>query len=106
MDVIPYVSADGYTIQMTIVPSLLEFLGYDDPGKFIIQRQIPTGAAAPVKTNMPLPHFRLRQATVNAAVWDGQTIVIGPLPGKDIKRRQQQSSIAWRFAVCGPPVPQ
>src|SRR5258705_8871002 len=29
LDVIPYVSADGYSIQMSIVPTLTEFLGYD-----------------------------------------------------------------------------
>src|SRR5262245_10081667 len=29
LDVIPYVNADGYTIQMSIVPTLTEFLGYD-----------------------------------------------------------------------------
>jgi len=31
LDVIPYVSADGYTVQMTIIPTITEFLGYDDP---------------------------------------------------------------------------
>src|SRR6185436_1836998 len=35
LDVIPYVSADGFTIQMTIIPTITEFLGYDDPGKFV-----------------------------------------------------------------------
>ena len=27
LDVIPYVSADGYTVQMTIIPTVKEFLG-------------------------------------------------------------------------------
>ena len=37
LDVIPYVCADGYTIQMTIIPTYTEFLGYDDPGGFAVQ---------------------------------------------------------------------
>ena len=31
LDVVPYVLADGYTINLTIIPCLIEFLGYDTP---------------------------------------------------------------------------
>src|SRR5207247_1588500 len=31
LDVIPYLGADGYTINMTVIPTVTEFLGYDNP---------------------------------------------------------------------------
>jgi beta-lactamase regulating signal transducer with metallopeptidase domain/type II secretory pathway component GspD/PulD (secretin) len=73
LDVIPTVSADGYTIQMTVIPSVTEFLGYDDPGK------LPNPPKASGKTNatLPLPRVRVRQMSANAQVWDGQTLVLG-----------------------------
>ena len=90
LDVIPYVSADGYTIQMTIIPTLTEFLGYDDPGQFIPQAQSASsgqgGVAVPIKAQLPLPHFRVRQVTTSAIVWDGQTVVLGGLIAENVTK--------------------
>ena len=72
LDVVPYVCADGYTIQMAVIPMVQEFLGYDDPGSLV--KETP---AAP-RTPTPLPKFRLRQVTTSATVWDGQTLVLSP----------------------------
>jgi beta-lactamase regulating signal transducer with metallopeptidase domain len=73
LDVIPTVAADGYTIQMTVIPTVTEFLGYDDPKKVL--------ASSPVKSmdaeTLPLPRMRIRQVSTSAAVWDGQTLVLG-----------------------------
>src|SRR5207245_11077241 len=88
LDVIPYVSADGFTIQMTIIPTITEFLGYDDPGGFVPQAQSVSGggggAAIPIVGQLPLPHLRLRQVTTSAIVWDGQTVVLGGLITEDL----------------------
>jgi len=72
VDIVPYVNPDGRTIQMTVRPTLREFLGYDDPGPFTVEGG-PGGKTSPV----PLPKFRLRQAATTAVVHDGQTLVIG-----------------------------
>jgi general secretion pathway protein D len=77
LDVIPYVSADEYTIQMTIIPTLTEFLGYDNPGLFADQAQGSSGGN--LTAILPLPHSRVRQITTTAVVWDGQTVVLGGL---------------------------
>jgi general secretion pathway protein D len=80
LDVIPYVSADEYTIQMTLIPSLTEFVGYDDPGAFVPQVQAVAGnIGVPLTAQLPLPRFRSRQVTTSCAVWDGQTVVLGGL---------------------------
>ncbi|HEU0009679.1 MAG TPA: hypothetical protein VFT34_07685, partial [Verrucomicrobiae bacterium] len=84
LDVVPYVSADGYTIQMTIIPTMKEFVGYDLESGRLFQAQIQSvggagGATPPLIQTTPLPIFRLRQVVTSAIVWDGQTVVLGGL---------------------------
>ena len=90
LDVIPYISSDGYTIQMTIIPTITEFVGYDDPQQFIPQGQsVSSGGgvgATPLRAQLPLPRIRLRQVTTSAIVWDGQTVVLGGLLSEDVTR--------------------
>jgi len=83
LDVLPYVSADGYTIQMTIIPTIKDFVGYDLDSARLFSPQIQTSAGGtPLTTTTPLPIFRLRQVVTSAIVWDGQTIVLGGLIGE------------------------
>ena len=83
LDVLPVVCADGYTIQMTILPSVTEFSGYADPGGFVPQAQSVSGGLGgvglPLTATLPLPIFKVRQVTTSCIVWDGQTIVLGGL---------------------------
>jgi general secretion pathway protein D len=86
LDVVPYVTADGYTIQMTIIPTVKEFEGYDleNAKLFSAQAQSVGGSGNnpvgnPLTQITPLPIFRLRQVVTSAIVWDGQTVVLGGL---------------------------
>jgi len=99
LDVIPYVSADGYTIQMTIIPTITEFVGYDDPGQFV-----PTAITAqgtPITSVLPLPRFRLRQVTTSAIVWDGQTVVLGGLLSEDVRRLKDKVPVLGDLPLVG-----
>ncbi|MBM3882209.1 MAG: hypothetical protein FJ387_21235 [Verrucomicrobia bacterium] len=78
LDVIPNVGADGYTITLTVIPTLTEFLGYDDPGEGGRVRVWADGSEKTVA--LPLPRFRVRQMVTQAQLWDGQTLVLGGLP--------------------------
>jgi general secretion pathway protein D len=105
LDVIPYVSADGYTIQMTIIPTITEFLGYDDPQQFVPQAQSVSGggsgAAVPLRAQLPLPHFRLRQVTTSAIVWDGQTIVLGGLITDNVTKLKDKVPVLGDLPLVG-----
>jgi general secretion pathway protein D len=82
LDVVPYVLSDGYTINMSLIPSLTDFNGYDT---------IPTGAIPGYNpgstignlngTTLPvaLPNFTVRQVVTTVNVWDNQTVVLGGL---------------------------
>lgn len=79
IDVLPTVSADGYTIQMTIIPTLTEFVGYDLATAATFVPTAITGTGQSINSVLPLPIFRVRQLTTSCSVWDGQTIVLGGL---------------------------
>ena len=103
LDVIPYVSADGFTIQLTMIPSYTEFLGYDDPGQFVPQSQAVSGGniGIPITAVLPLPHFRLRQVITSAIVWDGQTVVLGGLISENVTKVKDEIPVLGDIPVIG-----
>ena len=76
LDMIPVVLPDGYTIDLTAIPSLTEFLGYDTPTNSIL---VATSAGTNVTVPTILPRFRVRQAITHLKLWDNQTVVLGSL---------------------------
>ncbi|MCS7338776.1 MAG: type II and III secretion system protein [Verrucomicrobiae bacterium] len=88
LDVIPYVLSDGYTINLTLIPSLVEFVGYDEPKNVRVGLgQVPQNA---IVVPTVLPRFRVRQTVTTVNVWDGQTVVLGGMlyeKGERIKNK-------------------
>jgi beta-lactamase regulating signal transducer with metallopeptidase domain len=78
LDIIPFISSDGHTIAITVIPTVTEFLGYDKP------------------TELSLPRFRLRQITTSANVWDGQTLVLGGFVAQEVIRKPDGSEVRQR----------
>ncbi len=99
IDVVPYVSSDGHTIQMTIIPTVSEFAGYDDPGPFV--PVAVTGGGIPITSVLPLPKFRLRQVTTSCIVWDGQTVVLGGLIISEITKNKDKVPILGDLPLVG-----
>ena len=92
LDVVPYVQTDGYTIQMSVITSLKEFLGYEDSQT--VQPAIAGAAQANgVTSPMPLPKFRLRQVATSALVWDGQTLMIGAGSARTMQRQPDANGV-------------
>jgi general secretion pathway protein D len=103
LDVIPYVSADGYTIQMTILPTIVEFLGYDDPGPFLPQVQSVAGSAVgvPLTSVLPLPRTRVRYVMTSVMVWDGQTVVLGGLISENVQKVKDKVPFLGDIPIIG-----
>jgi general secretion pathway protein D len=99
LDVVPYVSADGFTIQLTIIPTYTQFLQYDSPGQFVPE-SVTTGGQT-ITAVLPLPHFRVRQVTTSAIVWDGQTVVLGGLISENVNKLKEQIPILGDLPVIG-----
>jgi general secretion pathway protein D len=74
LDVVPYVLADGYTINLTLIPELLQFDQYDTP-------PTPPGINVANVVTVPtvLPHFTVREVVTTVNIWDNQTVILGGL---------------------------
>ena len=89
---------------MTIIPTLKEFVGYDDETaeRFQAQAQSVGGAAAPALTQtIPLPIFRLRQVVTSAIVWDGQTVVLGGLISENVTKMKDKIPVLGDLPFAG-----
>jgi general secretion pathway protein D len=107
LDIVPYVSADGYTVQMTIIPTIKEFIGYDTDTARLFQAQAQSvggggiGGTAPLTQITPLPIFRLRQVVTSAIVWDGQTVVLGGLISENVTKTKDKVPILGDLPLAG-----
>jgi general secretion pathway protein D len=103
LDVVPYVSADDETIQMTILPTITEFVGYDDPGPFVPQILGLTSGSSPISRTsvLPLPRLRVRMLTTSAIVWDGQTVALGGLIAEDNVKSRDKVPVLGDIPVLG-----
>jgi len=103
LDVVPYVSSDDETIQMTILPTITEFIGYDDPGPFVPQILGLTSGSSPISRTayLPLPRLRVRMVTTSAIVWDGQTVALGGLIAEDNVKSRDKVPVLGDVPVLG-----
>jgi general secretion pathway protein D len=95
LDVLPHVSADGYTIQLNLIPTVTEFMGYVES---------PYTASVGNVNNLPpypLPAFRVRQVTTTAIVWDGQTIALGGLIAEKVAKVKDKVPVLGDLPLLG-----
>ena len=74
LDVVPCVLADGCTINLALIPSLTEFLGYD---KSTNTTTVYNRAGKKFDLPKLLPRFAVRQVVATVNLWDNQTVVLG-----------------------------
>ena len=73
LDAVPRVLADGNTIELPVIASVTDFLGYAQP----TNATTPAYTTAGEKIDVPTvsPQFRVQQSTNSVNVLDGQTLV-------------------------------
>jgi general secretion pathway protein D len=96
LDVVPYVLADGYTINLALIPSDTEFGGYD-------QLSLPqvTGNLNVVELPTVLPKFTVRQLVTTVNVWDNQTVVLGGLITSTVNSTKDKVPIVGDVPLVG-----
>ena len=97
LDVVPYVLSDGYTINLTLIPSLTDFNGYDTPPN------IPnvTSGLNVVQLPVVLPDFTVRQVVTTVNVWDNQTVVIGGLISSQVQDQKDKVPVLGDIPLVG-----
>jgi general secretion pathway protein D len=108
LEVEPVVGPDGVTIDLNLVPQVVEFEGFINYGSPInaigvstvgvISRSAPVLLTANV-INQPV--FSTRKVTTNVSVWDGQTVVIGGLMREDVQKTEDKTPIIGDIPLVG-----
>ena len=97
LDVIPYVLSDGYTINLTLIPSLTEFSGYATPPT------IPGISSGLNVVMIPtiLPDFTVRQVITTVNIWDNQTVVLGGLISSTVQYETDKVPLLGDLPLVG-----
>jgi general secretion pathway protein D len=97
LDVVPYVLSDGYTINLTLIPSLTEFAGYQNTPSIANV----TGGLNVVQLPVILPDFTVRQVITTVNVWDGQTVVLGGLITSQTSTEKDKVPVIGDLPILG-----
>jgi general secretion pathway protein D len=106
LEVEPVVGPDGITIDLNLVPQVVEFEGfinYGSPIKTVQPTLLGTTAEAVVLTDNVInqPIFSARKVTTSVSVWDGQTVVIGGLMREDVQKTEDRTPILGDIPLVG-----
>jgi general secretion pathway protein D len=96
LDVIPVVLSDGYTINLTLIPSLTQFSGYD-PSPMIPGVNVANVVMIPTI----LPRFTVRQVVSTVNIWDNQTVVLGGLISSSIQSTKDKIPMLGDLPLVG-----
>ncbi|MGH7941432.1 MAG: type II secretion system protein GspD [Limisphaerales bacterium] len=98
LDVVPDVLSDGYTINLTLIPSLIEFTGYETPPSL---GSFSASGLNVVLLPTALPAFSVRETTTTVNVWDGQTVVLGGLVYSQIIEEKDTVPVIGDIPILG-----
>lgn len=114
LEVEPTVGPDGYTIDLTLSPRVVEFDGFINYGSPIfatVQNNavnaagfiIPSGTATILATSNVInqPVFSTREVTTQVTVYDGSTVVLGGLMREDIQKVQDKTPLLGDVPLVG-----
>jgi general secretion pathway protein D len=99
LDVIPTVGADGYTINLTLIPQVSEFLGFINYGNVMA---LAAGAnVVTVPNDIKQPLFTTRSVATSIVIWDGQTVVLGGLIREDLQKLEDKVPFLGDIPMLG-----
>src|SRR5437870_2792680 len=114
LEVEPVVGADGATIDLNLVPQVVEFEGFINYGSPINAIGVNTmgtvGSASMLTTSTPVlltanvinqPIFSTRKVTTSVQVADGQTVVIGGLMREDVQKVEDRTPLLGDLPLVG-----
>ncbi len=115
LEVVPTVGPDLYTIDLQLVPRVIEFDGFINYGSPInatveyvapgivdiplLERPSLTFQATPNTINQPV--FSTREVETTVSVYDGETVVMGGLMREDVQKVQDKVPILGDIPLAG-----
>jgi general secretion pathway protein D len=112
LEVEPVVGPDGVTIDLNLVPQVVEFEGFINYGSPILAPSSsflntvtgglinsPQSVLTPNVINQPI--FSTRKVTTSVSVWDGQTVVLGGLMREDVQKTEDRTPLLGGIPIVG-----
>jgi general secretion pathway protein D len=109
LEVEPIVGGDATTIDLNLVPQVVEFEGFINYGSPINAIGVNTIGGA-ITTSVPVeltanvinqPVFSTRKVTTSVSVYDGQTVVLGGLMREDVQKTEDKVPIIGDIPLVG-----
>jgi general secretion pathway protein D len=111
LEVTPQIGSDGYTIDLTLAPEVVDFDGFINYGSPISSpRRIFDPLTLQVINTVPQlltdnvinqPIFSVRRVTTNVSIWDGQTVALGGLIREDVQKVNDKVPILGDVPLAG-----
>jgi general secretion pathway protein D len=110
LEVEPVVGPDGVTVDLNLVPQVVEFEGFINYGSPIFSTaplfnisgvQIGTSSVLITPNVINQPIFSTRKVTTSVSVWDGQTVVLGGLMREDVQKTEDRTPIIGDIPIVG-----
>ncbi len=105
LEVEPVVGPDGVTIDLNLVPQVVEFEGfinYGSPIQSVSVNSLGISSSFVLTPNViNQPIFNSRKVTTSVSVWDGQTVVLGGLMREDVQKTEDRTPIIGDIPVVG-----
>ncbi|MEM7385685.1 MAG: type II and III secretion system protein, partial [Verrucomicrobiota bacterium] len=105
MEVDPQIGPDGYTVDLTLAPEVVEFDGFVNYGSPITatgtnQNGQPIQVVI-TENRIEMPVFSTRRVTTAVTVWDGHTVAIGGLMREDVQHVQDKVPLLGDLPYVG-----
>ncbi len=109
LEVEPVVGGDAMTIDLNLVPQVVEFEGFINYGSPINAIGVNTVGGV-ISTSVPVlltenvinqPVFSTRKVTTSVSVYDGQTVVLGGLMREDVQKTEDKVPILGDIPLVG-----
>jgi len=116
----PQIGPDGYTIDLTLSPEVVDFDGFINYGSPIsapvdtvlstITDATTGGVIGAIVQPQPelltenvinQPIFSVRKVTTNVSIWDGQTVVLGGLIREDVQKISDKVPLLGDIPIAG-----
>lgn len=92
------VGPDGATIDLNLVPQVVEFEGFINYGSPIYGAN-GVDILTPNVINQPI--FSTRKVTTSISIWDGQTVVLGGLMREDVQKVEDKVPFLGDMPLVG-----
>jgi type II secretory pathway component GspD/PulD (secretin)/tetratricopeptide (TPR) repeat protein len=109
LEVEPVVGGDATTIDLNLIPQVVEFEGFINYGSPINAVGVNTVGGV-ISTSVPVeltpnvinqPVFSTRKVTTSVSVYDGQTVVLGGLMREDVQKTEDKVPILGDIPLVG-----